>query len=449
MSRRSRVVWNEGLLLTPQHMQQLERYHEERDGELFRASRPYAYGFTALDLDEDAIENGRVVIRSAAGVTESGFPFSFPDRDAVPSPRDLGKFFTVELNVLPVYVGIRIHRSGEREVAAEGNGLSDIRYLPGSVRLYDETSGDVERPVEVAHQNLRILFPSENLGDYDRVQVGEIVRTPEGKFAYRDTYAPPCLRVGASPVLMKALNQILEMMVARSKTLSDRRQHRGQGVAEFGRDDAAGFWLLGLVNSHIPVLTHYLRTGHAHPELVYRTVASLAGAMTTMSDLDVRDTPPYDHEKLGETFGGLIARIPKMMREVLPQNYERIPFTPRDQYVQIAALNDDRLIPPNVGFYLGVSANMAQQELQARFPDLVKIGPPDQVDFLISQAIRGVELKHIPTLPPSLPVQSNFVYFRVEKSGDVWDLVAGARSLAVYVPPEVPGYNLELIALKG
>lgn len=80
---------------------------------------------------------------------------------------------------------------------------------------------------------------------------------------------------------------------------------------------------------------------------------------------------------------------------------------------------------------------------------MVKIGPPDQVDFLISQAIRGVELRHIPTLPPSLPVQANTVYFRVEKGGDVWDLVAGAKAVAIYVPPEVPGYNLELIALKG
>jgi type VI secretion system protein ImpJ len=26
----SRVIWSEGLLMTPQHMQQLDRFHEER-----------------------------------------------------------------------------------------------------------------------------------------------------------------------------------------------------------------------------------------------------------------------------------------------------------------------------------------------------------------------------------------------------------------------------------
>jgi type VI secretion system protein ImpJ len=71
------------------------------------------------------------------------------------------------------------------------------------------------------------------------------------------------------------------------------------------------------------------------------------------------------------------------------------------------------------------------------------------VDLLISAAMPGVILRHVPTLPSGLPVQAGYVYFQIEKSGDVWGLVAGARSMAIYAPPEFPGLNLELIALKG
>lgn len=445
MSKRARVNWNEGLLLTPQHMQHLETYNEETRAELFLASRPFNFGFSSLQLDSTAIENGQIVVSSASGVTPSGVAFSFPERDSVPAGRNLEKHFPLEESSLPVYLGIRVHRSGERQVS-DGD---DVRYQPGLVSVTDASSGENPRDVQVCFSKMKLLFPGENLGDYDYLPVGEVVRKPEGGYQYREDFVPPCIQIAASPFIQKVLNQLLELLVARSKSLSDRRQHRGQGVAEFSKDDVAGFWLLGSVNGFIPILSHYLRWKNNHPETVYTSVASMAGVLTTMSDLEVRDTPHYDHENLGETFTALSERLPKMLKEVLPQNYTRIALTERDQHVSVGDISDERLLDPAYGWYLGVFSTMPATELQSRFPDLVKIGPPEQVDFLIANALKGVEVRHITTLPSSLPIQAGYSYFQVERHGDVWGLVAGAKSIAFYTPPELPGTKLELIALKG
>ena len=449
MAKRTRVVWSEGLLLTPQHLQHFDRFHDAVDAELFQAARPFNYGLKSLELDTEAIHNGQVVVHAVSGVTPGGTVFSAPDRDPGPAGRSLGDHFEVSMNEFPVYLGLRRHRPGERQLADSSAGDGDVRYKPDVVKLYDEVSGESEREVQVASANLRLLFGHENLGDYDHLQIAEVVRKPEGGFAYRENYIPPCIGIGASAYIQKTLSKFLDLLVSRSKSLSDRRQHRGQGVAEFSRDDVAGFWLLGSVNKYIPVLSHYLRGRNNHPETVYQTLAAMAGELTTMSDLEVRDIPPYEHEHLDATFTDLAERLPKMLREVLPQNYDRIKLTQREPTIHVGEISDDRLMEPSRSWYLGVFANLPTETVQAKFPDQAKIAPPDRIDFLIQNAIRGVEMRHVQTLPPSLPVQAGTVYFQIEKSGDVWGLVAEAHALAIYVPTDFVGLKLELIALKG
>jgi type VI secretion system protein ImpJ len=143
------------------------------------------------------------------------------------------------------------------------------------------------------------------------------VRKPEGGYAYRADYIPPCIGIGASPTILRILRRLLEILVAKSTELADRRRMSGKGVAEFGRDDTAGFWLLGVVNGYIPLLSHHLRGACGHPEEAYLTLARLAGELTTLSDLQVRDIPPYEHDRIEAAFVDLAARIPRLLETVL------------------------------------------------------------------------------------------------------------------------------------
>ena len=114
MSKRARVVWSEGLLLTPQHFQQQDRYHEEQSADLLRASGAFFYGFNTLSLQAEAIHNGLVLIEQASGVLPKGTPFSIPERDTPPIGRSIDAAFPLRETVLPVYLGLRLHRSGQR-----------------------------------------------------------------------------------------------------------------------------------------------------------------------------------------------------------------------------------------------------------------------------------------------------------------------------------------------
>jgi type VI secretion system protein ImpJ len=381
-------------------------------------------------------------------VLPDGTPFSIPDRDLAPAGRSLeGRLSPTETKV-GLHFGLRVHRAGEIEMAAAGDEAGDRRYSEVRDRLTDSTGGGEAREVRLAEGNFRVLFPDEDLGDYDTLPLAEAIRRPEGGFAYRADFVPPCLAIAASPALMQSLRRLVEILVAKSSELSDRRRTSGRGAAEFGRDDTTGFWLLGTVNGAIPLLSHFLRSGEVHPEELYRSLVTLAGTLLTLSDVSVRELPPYDHALPALSLLELGRRIPDLLEVVLPRNYTRIPLTQRDAYVQVGRIQDDRVLDPQVSFFLGVYANMPLADVQGSFPEMAKVASPDKVDFLVAHALSGVPLRLTQSLPAALPVQGGYVYFLVDRASEAWEGIAGSRSIAIYAPPEFPGVRLELIAVR-
>ena len=86
---RKRVIWYEGLFLRPQHFQQLERSIEMLVDARVEGAMAYAWGFSSLQIDQEALKMGRISVKSARGVLPDGTPFSIPDEYAAPPPLEL------------------------------------------------------------------------------------------------------------------------------------------------------------------------------------------------------------------------------------------------------------------------------------------------------------------------------------------------------------------------
>ena len=276
MSRHQAVVWSEGLLLTPQHFQQWDRATHHMVAERLRASHLFDWGLTRLEVDREALKNGRIALAAVRGVLPDGTAVAAPDDDPLPAAREIAGHFEPRQDSLLVYVGVPALRPGRAMIAGQ-NGASDgvaPRFVTDTLELPDANTGLDERPVVTARRNLRILFPDDALGDHDALPFAEIVRTGENQFGLRDAYVPPCLALGASETLLKQVRTEFEMLVTKSNSLSDKRRQRG-GFADFADTDAASFWMLGTVNSAIPILGHYLHHSGVHPEEVYRTLGGM------------------------------------------------------------------------------------------------------------------------------------------------------------------------------
>ena len=77
MAIEAKVVWSEGIFITPQHFQQFERYLESGLRQLAVSKEGYFWGFSSLVLDSDGLKHGVLGIREAEGIFPDGSIFVF------------------------------------------------------------------------------------------------------------------------------------------------------------------------------------------------------------------------------------------------------------------------------------------------------------------------------------------------------------------------------------
>lgn len=98
--------------------------------------------------------------------------------------------------------------------------------------------------------------------------------------------------------------------------------------------------------------------------------------------------------------------------------------------------------------YLSVRAEATADEVQARFPSLVKISSKDKVPELLMRAIPGLPVRHVPQPPAAIPSQLGRTYFLLEPGGEHWEAIKAALNLAIHVSPGLPQLGMELLAVK-
>ena len=440
------VLWTKGVLLSPQHLQMQDRYLEDllsfRLGAL--AFRPW--GFHHLEIDREALASGRFAVTAASGIMPDGLLFDAPLSDAVPPPKPLDEAWDPDRPTLDVYLTVPEYRPDGFNVASLQRDQS-TRYRAELLMRRDENNGLAEKPVQVARKNLRFLVEGESLDGSSALPIARVMRGPTGETTLDPRFVPPLLDIGASDYLMTINRRLVEVLAAKSTTLSGMRRQRNQSLADFGISDVANFWLLYTVNTHLPAVRHLYETRRGHPAELFAAMTALAGALTTFSTVvHPRSIPAYDHANLSDCFTRLDTMLRELLDTVVPSNFVALPLRSEQPLVHAVALDEDRfLTAPQL--YLAVSSSAKVAEVIRAVPQLVKVSSGDRITHLIRHAMSGVELTHTPSPPSAIPVKLNYQYFQLAKAGPEWDAITRARNLAAYVPSELANPQLELVIL--
>ena len=104
MSWNNRVVWSEGQFLLPQMFQQQERYLEHVIHHRSLPLSPFFWGFSQYDIDGEALNIGKLVLKEAAGIFVDGTPFNAPGHTPLPPPltrATLSSFLSARTTMVP------------------------------------------------------------------------------------------------------------------------------------------------------------------------------------------------------------------------------------------------------------------------------------------------------------------------------------------------------------
>jgi type VI secretion system protein ImpJ len=442
------VLWTKGVLLSPQHFQTQDRFFEDLLEFQLSTLVFSAWGFRRLEIDREALASGSFAIAAAAGILPDGLLFDMPLSEPAPAPKQLEGAFGPDQKTLDVYLAIPEYRYGGHNVSAAVRER-DTRYRAEELLRRDETTGQSERPIQVARKNVRILFEGESTEGSIVLRVARLTRSPTGDYQLAPAFVPPLIDIQANEYLMAIARRLVEILAAKSTQLSGMRRQKNQSLADFGIADVASFWLLYTINSHLPALRHIYETRRGHPATLFETMLALAGALTTFSmRIQPRDLPSYEHDELGACFTKLDEQLRDLLETVVPASTVSIPLRIVQPSVHAAALDQDKyLAAPQI--FLAVSGAGRANELVQRVPHLVKVSAAGQLDHLIRQALSGIPLTYVAAPPSAIPVKLNYHYFVLQKSGPEWDAVARARNIAAYVPSELGEVQLELVIMLG
>jgi len=443
MSLDSKVVWSEGMFLSPQHFQQQERYIERLVDGKCSAYGAYGWGMHEFEIDQQLLTLGKISVIKGRGVFPDGTPFSFPDVDEPPP------VFEVPENTHNsiVYLCVPVKRPGAVDVIADENTQGLARYFSYEQQARDVSteSGD-NISINVGKLRFRLMLQTDDLSGYACIGLIRIAESREDKnVLLDDNYIATCLDCKKSPKLAGFLTELIGLLHHRGEAIAGRLADTSRG----GTAEIADYMMLQLINRLEPMANHLLNMNGLHPVDLYAETVQMVGELSTFVSKNKRSPafPPYLHDDLQSSFLPVMGALRGCLSMVYEQTAISLKLVEKKYGIRVAEIADRSLIGSAM-FVLSVRADVPEDAIRAHFPAQVKIGPVERIRQLVNAAMPGIAIKPLPVAPRQIPYHSGFTYFQLEPQSDFWNELKHSGGFALHVGGDFPGLELEFWAIR-
>jgi len=443
MFTNNRIIWSEGMLLTPQHFQQQTRYLENLIHRKPTSLSPYGWGFSELTIASDPLETGKLNLLSCKGVLPDGTVFDVPGNDPMPEPLDIPEGLSNTL----IFLGVPFREANMVESGYKKTHQS-YRYHIAHTEILDNVADSKQNAdVQIGELALRLLTIHDDLDNYSAMPVALIKETQSSKkIILEKNFIPPCLELQASSVLMAHVEKIYELLYHRAEMLSYRLTDTQQSATA----EIIDFILLQLVNRFEGILNHIKEEKTIHPRSFYELLLGLMNELATFTKQNRRPikVDPYKHDQLVETFKPLIDEICRSLSTVLEQNSQAIHLEKQQYGIWVGQILEPELLD-NSNFVLAVYADMPAETVRQDLPKHIKVAPVEQIRTLVSRALPGIDIQPMPVAPRQIPYHANFSYFLLNRQHEYWSFLKKSGGIAFHVGGSFPGLKLELWAIRA
>lgn len=306
------VQWHEGMLLAPQHFQQLARRQEDALAYHVLAGLPYCWGVRKLDIAVGLLGAGTLRVNELEAIMPDGLIVSHSSDDPGAG--------LLELSLEPY--AERLAQGGMMAYLAVEKTADRYRSVPGEL-VTDEHS--TAEPIDIPRlrPNLHILGGDEPSARYVNIPLVKVVR--ENEVYKLGNFVPPRIEVPAESMLKRMCTELAVRL--REKTVFLAKQAT---IPSSGIEDRLQFLelrdRLHSMVSHLPYFEAVLGTESIHPYPLYLALASLCGPLSLLRAGAVPPPPvPYQHTDLHATFATLVEHVNDML-EAVSQSYRELKF---------------------------------------------------------------------------------------------------------------------------
>jgi type VI secretion system protein ImpJ len=450
MNMALKVLWSEGLTLFPQHLQQQDRYHEDRLHRTARSLNVHHWGVRAASWQVEDLANNVLRASKLSLLFQDGELYDAPGADLLPTPLDLSAL-PPDQTVFTVHAALPILQPHGSNLPSADGHHHGTRYAPADADTPDLFSDAVASNVAYLKKRLLLIGADDPLDSYVHFPLIRLKRCNGGGFEVDAAFMPPGVCIGGIAGLSTLLDGLLSKLHAKAATLSGRQRQSRKDVFEFHSGDMAAFWMLHTIHVANAALTDLAHFPEQHPRQLFQALRALAAGLLTFSPkYAVTDFPKYNHLAPASHFGELDRIVRDLVDTVISSKFFLIPLQRDEQKPSHHVAKLDALrIDGTTTLCLAVNADMAALELVSIVPSRFKVGSPDDVERLVVSSLPGVELVHMAQVPAAIPVRPNTYYFVLERRRELYENMLKAQAISIYTPAGITDLQLELMAISA
>lgn len=438
----SKVVWSEGIFITPQHFQQQERYFEDRINESLKSLQAFYYGVHDIQFDQNGLNQGIVKVNRLTAVLKDGRLVTFNERELA----HLSITLKPNTKTQPLYLMIPELSANINEISFDHESNTQHRYRGFEKTVRDSTNIDFDpRTLMLANLNPSLMIEEELVQTHSALVIGQVGSNHNQEVFLDEKFIPPTLNSQKQPLLKDHINEVYGLLSQKSRNLAIGVNDPNRG----GAVEIIDFLMLQTVNRYLAYLQHenYAAKG-THPETLFINLSKLcADLMTFLPERKMGDLPRYDHDDLATCFAQLMSNLRISLSTVMEQRIIRIPLERRDEATHVAQTPNKTLLDM-ANFILAAKADLPSEVLRQRVPSTMKISSVEKIQELIAYHLPGIKLNPLSVAPRELPYHSGYIYFELDKDTDMWQLFNDTSGMAFHLAGDFPNIDLEFWAIK-
>ncbi len=428
------------MFLGPHHFQQHDRYLLNTMAGINDGGNPYPFGVSSLQIDEQALGEGRFSVLECKGIFADGTPFSLPEDAPLPEPIDIS---TDEIGKV-IQIGLPFESHAEKDIAEARNRESFSRYLLQDQQVSDRQTPDSRSEETVFTANLWVRLQLEGSDEtaFHTVPVAKIQDRKEDGTVVLDTGHFPCaMALGASKGLYRLCREVDVLLAQRATDLASRLGRPDSGDSS----QLTQFFMLQIINRAKPLIKHLLATSGLHPEVLFRELVQLSGELSTFCTPGklAPDLPDYNHRDQYACFYPVITNIRQSLNFTVDQKVAQFPVEHIKGGIFTCTIPELALFQ-GARFLLAVSARMQPETLKSQFSQQITISSRDKLRDLVTSHTTGVPLAPVIQVPNNIPMYDQFVYFEMERGTAMWSEISVTGIIALHIAGNFPELQMQL-----
>jgi type VI secretion system protein ImpJ len=311
----SLVQWHEGMLLSPQHFQQLNNYNQHLFGVFGSSCSVGFYGVHELQIDTAALVLGVVRLLRTRGIFPDGCHFDFDAVYDAPVERNLAEYFKSNGAAVKIHLAIPSQKLGTNLLTGEM-----ARYYSDEItNVNDENTGENSINIPVLKPKLRLLINDEVDARYMSFPIFEAEKSVDGGVV-GTKFIPPLITIDEHSEIFAMCREIVQLMRNKIAYFSDRKDNYTRITAD---ESLASLRLL--VQAVLP-LESMIRINGIQPFEMYKCLLMAVSNIIAVNPAQlIPQLPHYNHNDLFATFDGLLQYATTILNN-MKQRYDIIKF---------------------------------------------------------------------------------------------------------------------------